>query len=342
MVGLFLEMIMFPSSKISFTPRKIQLTAVIALALPWAPIQAAEPERWALSGSVELGAEYSSNVNISEVEAATGSADTAGVFDAGLNLTWQPNERWRGEAGYSYNTKRYQEADAFNMDIHLAFGDISYEFDFATLGMNYYHAQANLAGSSFMTLGQFSTYTGKLFGDHWYLRGAVNLTDKSFDQLEGRDASNKGLALDNFWFFNQGRSNFLLGLNLEQESAQDPNFDYSAYTLRVRYSHRWTAFGRSARFHLGLRHQNRDYRQVTPEPANSNPVNGIRELPIPDPGSLDERRQDRRLQVDTRLQIALSESLALIGRVELGNYQSNLESADYRDNRASVAIKWSF
>lgn len=335
---------MLPSSGLLNTPYKKLLLPLLLLAggLPLTSTHSAEREIWTFSGSLELGAEYSSNVNISELEAATGSGDNAGVLDAGLNLTWQPTERWRGESGYSYSTKRYQEADAFNLDIHLAYGDISYEADFATLGMNYYHAHALLAGEGFMTLGQFSAYAGKLFGDHWYLRGALNLTDKDFVTLEERDADNQGLSLDNFWFFNEGRSNLMLGFNLEDESAQNAAFDYAAYSLRARYSHRWTAFGQGARLHLGLRHQTRNYRSAPAptDPVTNRPVNRPVELPTPE--LIEEARQDRRLVADARLELGLSESLALIGRVELGNYQSNLASADYRDNRASVALRWSF
>lgn len=336
---------MLPSYGSFFPPYKKTFVVIlsVAAALPLTSTFAAEQEVWTFSGSLELGAEYSSNVNISELEAATGSADTAGVLEAGLNLGWQPSKRWRGESGYSYSTKRYQEANAFNLDIHLAFADISYEADFATLGINYYHAHALLAGDAFMTLGQASVYAGKLLGDHWYLRAALNLTDKDFTTLEERNAENKALSVDNFWFFNEGRSNLMLGINLEDESAQNSAFDYTAYSLRARYSHRWTAFGKSARFHLGLRHQIRNYRASTTEPLTNQPVNPVnRPVELPTPELLNEPRQDRRLVADARLQLGLSESLALIGRVELGNYQSNLDSADYRDDRASVALKWSF
>src|SRR5690606_3552259 len=100
------------------------------------------------------------------------------------------------EGGYSFSKRNYRDVGAFDLDMHLLYGDISYEFDQLTVGSSYYHADADLGSESFLQLGQFSVYAGKLFAGQWYLRGALNFTDKDFDQFTDRDADNEGLSLD--------------------------------------------------------------------------------------------------------------------------------------------------
>ena len=73
---------------------------------------------------------------------------------------------------------------------------------------------------------------------------------------------------------------------------------------------------------MGTRFQDRNYQAVTP--------------------GLGARRDDRQQITDARLEMSLNEALAAAIQVERGNYQSNLASADYTENRVSATLILSF
>ncbi|OFE12960.1 hypothetical protein PHACT_07255 [Pseudohongiella acticola] len=294
------------------------LAAGIGSGITWA--QSDDALTW--SGSLEAGAEYNSNVSVSELESATGEADSSANVDAGINANWQASERLSVDAGYSFSGQRYQDFDAFDLDLHLLYGDVSYEFDQFSVGTNYYHADAKLGGDDFLTLKQYSFYAGKLFADQWFVRGALNFADKTFDDFAQRDADTEGLSLDLFWFFNEGNSNLVLGYAFDDEQAREPAFSYEADTVRLRYTHDFVLFDKETEFGVGTRFQDRNYQAVTP--------------------GLGARRDDRQQITDARLEMSLNEALAAAIQVERGNYQSNLASADYTENRVSATLILSF
>lgn len=275
-----------------------------------------------VSGSLEAGTEYNSNVSVSELESASGESDMAGALDAALDMNWKPAERISVDAGYSFTSRQYSDFDAFDLDMHLFYGDVSYELDLITVGANYYYADARLGGDDFLTLKQNSLYAGKLFNDSFYLRGALNRSEKDFDGFGARDADTEGLSMDAFWFFNEGMSTLVLGYAYDDENARSRAFAYESDTLRTRYTHRFSWNGRESSVQLGGRAQFRDYKGVTPE------------IGVP--------RDDKQYVLDARLEVKLLPWLAVIGQVERGDYRSRLSSADYTENRVGAGLELSF
>lgn len=274
------------------------------------------------SGGITVGAEHNSNLSVSQLESASGQSDTAATVDANLDMRWQPVARLNVEGGYSYTGSRYQDIDSFDLDMHLLYTDLSYDFSALTLGANYYFADADLGGDSFLELNQYSLYAGKLFGTAWFLRGALNVARKEFASFDARDADNEGASVDLYRFFNEGRSSVALGYAYEEEDTRDPSFIYTADTLRLRLNHRFTLAAKDVQLQLGYRFQDRDYDYITP--------------------SIAAPRDDSQRVGDMRLEVSLLKNLALIGRWENGNYQSRLPSADFTDNRMSLGARLSF
>lgn len=286
------------------------------------PGQQEQTEPLDFSGAVAAGAEYNDNLSVAELESASGRSDIAATVEANIDVSWQPNERFVAASGYSYSASRYQDIDSYDLDMHLLYADLSYDFDIVTLGSNYYYADAALGGDSFLALNQYSLYAGKLFGSQWYLRGALNFTNKEFDVFDTRDADNDGFGADVYRFFNEGRSNVTLGYTYEDEDTRDPSFDYKADTLRLRLNHRFTLAEKDSRLQLGYRWQNRDYGSITP--------------------AINAPRDDSQSVAEARLEVEMVDHVALVGRWQHGAYESKLASADFTDNRFSLAVRVSF
>jgi hypothetical protein len=303
------------------------LAVTTALAQPPQPVQPTQAqsvhnESLEFSGAVSLGAEHNDNLSVAELESASGSSDTAGTLDANVDMNWQADERTAFATGYSYSGSRYQDIDAYDLDLHLVYADLSHDFELLTLGANYYYASADLGGDSFLQLNQYSLYAGKLFDDQWYLRGALNFTEKEFDVFDSRDADNDGFGVDLYRFFNTGRSNVTLGYVYEEEDTRGASFKYDADTLRLRLNHRFALAGYESRLQLGYRWQDRDYANITP---------GINVL-----------RDDSQQVAEAQLEVELTDNVALVAGWEHGDYQSRLDSADFTANRLSAAVRVSF
>lgn len=269
-----------------------------------------------------IAGEYNSNVTVSEIDASVGEADIATLIDFGIDAYWQPAASWNVDFGYQLSDRRYQDFSEFDLMLHLFYGDVSYDFDVYTVGGNYYYADANLGGDSFLTLHQYSIYAARMIGESVYLRAALNQSDKSFVAFPERDADTQGFAVDTFYFFNEGRSFLLFGGNYDDEQASADMFSYKGNTLRFRYSHRFTMFNQDARFQLGYRVHNRDYR-----------ANAL---------GLQQPRKDRHNVIDSRLEIPIWQRLMAVTLLEHGDYNSNLESADYSETRISLGVMLKF
>jgi hypothetical protein len=296
--------------------------AAIASMLAVPAVFAQSNEAFTVTGQLEAGAEYNNNVSVTELESATGEADYAGLLDAGIDVSWKPTERFSADAGYSYSSSHYQEFDEFDLDLHLLYADASYNLDIFTIGANHYYGDANLGGDDFLTLKQYSVYAARLFGDSFYLRGALNFSDKSFDTFAGRNADAEGFNVDGFWYFNEGKSSIVLGYAFSDENTLANEFDYKGHTMRARYSNRFIVSAKDAEIQLGLRVQERKYSGLTP--------------------SIMSRRDDRQQIAEARFEVSLSSYLTLVSQLEYGNYSSNLSSADYDETRASVGMRVSF
>lgn len=275
-----------------------------------------------LSGSLEAGTEYTNNVTINEIEAASGESDMSAVVDAALNLNWKPSAELNVDAGYNLSTQRYDDIDVFDLDKHQLYGDVSYDLNQITVGANFYYTDAQLDGGDFYKTRQQSVYAVKALNNNLTLRGALNFGDKDFDWLGARDADTEGVSVDAIWNLNQGQSNLKVGYAYHDEDARVNAFAYDADILHARFTHRFGWNGREANLQLGGQAQFRDYKGITP--------------------SIGRTRDDHQYIVDARVEVKLMPWLAVFGNVERVDFRSHLASADYTQNRIGAGLKLDF
>ena len=268
------------------------------------------------SGKARVGAEYQSNVNISALEQASGQADSAVLLEAELAASWQASKSWKLDAGYSIQDKNYRQADAFNTRLQLAYVDGSYQLGKHTLGANLYYANAQLDNAAFLTLSQASLYSLLSASDSWFIRPALTVADKSFARNTERDANTFTASADNFWFFASGQRFLSLGLMWEKESSQDNAFSYTAPGVRLKVSNRFTLWQYQQQLQLGAKLSQRDYSAT--------------------------QRSDTQTVLEASWQMNFNQHVALIGKLEHGDFSSTLDSADYRETRSAVLFQLGF
>ena len=274
------------------------------------------------SAYVELGGGYSSNVDIEELEVASGESDIALLVDGGIDITWRPQERWRIDSGYNYHTSRFKDVDEFDLSAHMLYIDASYELDLMTLGSNYYFTDADLNNKRFLSLHQFSAYAGKMLNEYWYVRAALNFSDKNFKRTGARDAENLGFSVDGFWFFNAGVSSLNVGYDYEKEDTRAARYEYDAITLRALVIQRLSLQQREASLQLGYNLQLRDYDNPSP--------------------SIGRQRDDTRHSLNAQLTVHWADNFDVITKVKRAQYDSDLPSADYNETSIMLSAKFRF
>ena len=294
------------------------ILSLASISIP-AMAQQNDPE---FSASIEIGGEYDSNVGVIELDQSTDEGDYAALVDAELGLEWKPANRLTLKGGYVYSGKAYAERGDFNQQVHRAFADASWDFDIVETGISYNHAVALLDGNEFLNLQQTSLYAGRLFADRFYLRAAADRREKEFEAQPDRDASADIYGVDAFIFFNKASSFVSLGVATETEDAKSDSFDYEGLKLKAKVTNKFELAGLSSRLSIGGRYEDRDYAAITP--------------------LIDAVREDERKAVEMGLDTALTQALSLTGRFEYADYSSNLPSADYSENTASIGMKLSF
>ena len=299
------------------------IAAPAALCLLYAlPVQA--KDTLSVSTSVRAGLEQQSNVNISELEQASGQSDVATLLEADINLQWQTTSALRFEGGYSVQDKNYHQADAFDSRLQLAHLDASYQLGTHAFGTNLYYASADLAQTRFLTLQQASLYSMHNLSEATFMRPAVTFSNKTFDRFSERDVSTTSASLDTFWFFANAQRFITLGLLYENENSRGNAFSYQAPGLRLKISGRYNLWQFNHTLQLGAQFSQRNYQSV-PDSNNDTP-----------------RRQDTQYQLEASWQLDVNAHLALLTKLEHGDFSSTLDSADYRETLSSVSLQLSF
>lgn len=321
------------------SPRLAAITAAIT-PLFVLPVAA---DSWDLAGKVRAGVEQQSNVNISQLQQASGRADVARLLEAELNASWQLSSAWRLSGGYSLQDKDYQQAADFNSRLHLSYLDAAYQRGQTTFGTNLYYAQATVANARLLSLTQASVYALQAINEHWFIRPSLTLGNKSFDQFSERDASTRKLKTDSFWFFNDGQAFISLGLQYEQERSADAAFRFQAPGAQLSLSNQFTLWQWQQQLQLTAQFSQRHYAQgvTVDNPESANPVDRSL-LARNQAGQTAASRRDNHSQLSARWQLTLHQQLALLAAIEHGNFSSPLPSADYRETRSSVAVQLSF
>jgi hypothetical protein len=284
-----------------------------------APAQAAD--NVSFSAKARAGVEYQSNVNISELEQASGRADIARLVEAELNTGWQASSALRFDGGYSIQDKNYRQSDDFDTQLHLAFIDAGYQLGRTTIGANLYYARANLESARFLTLQQVSVYSMHSINESWFVRPALTVAEKQFARFSERDAQTQSATLDSFWFFSAGQRFISVGLQYEQENSRERQFSYQAPGLSLKVSSSYTLWQLPQKLQLGAKLSQRDYNDVATQPST---------------------RKDTHTQLEARWQLDFTPHIAMLAAVEHGDFSSSYDAADYRETRSALSFQLSF
>jgi hypothetical protein len=237
--------------------------------------QAGEPaNQWSLEASI--GAEYDSNVAISELDLASGQSDYASVTELKLGLKRRLSENSDLSVRYSVTHNNYLEFSSVDRLTQILGSDLAVDMGDVNLGLSAYYIDSRLGGDGFLSYARLSPSASGFLSRRWFARGAAVYSDRRVLENDLRSAKTYAAEGD-LYFFQRGlRSYYNLGYRYAREDAEFGIFDFTGHALKFRYIRRWQLLGRTAKGELAMRYEQRSFSA--------------------DNSAIDERRRDRRLR----------------------------------------------
>ena len=271
--------------------------------------------------SVKAGAEYDSNITISETDVTTNQGDIAALIDVALAYKTKANENISLEFGYDFSQSLYETETGFNMQNHGFTANADTEVNGFDLGLAYGYYNIGLGGNAFMSMHTLNPNIALFFGEGSYIRADYTFLKKSFVELDTRDANSHSIGAS-FYQFMKGGSFFNLGLGYEKENTLSDEFDYAGLNTSFSYVHKLTLNEKQTEVTLSVKHQDRNYQNITE--------------------SIAAKRDDKRTTFSVKVAYPIIGKISLVPEYKYISASSNFESADYKEHVIGAMLGYTF
>lgn len=266
-------------------------------------------------------AQYDSNVLTDDevtlqTTAATGTKLSAFAGYGGrLPDSIPGNLQWQGR--YDVSKSSWQNVTGYDSLLQSGYLRLSRKGRFSP-EVSLLMADAQVEGQDFLELKRVSPAIGYLWSSDWYGRAQLDLSQKTFAQYPERDSDQLRARLMLYWLMDKTRRYLSVQAGIKREDASDPLYSYQAFTGRLRWK---DTFG-PVRWDIGMKTELRQYDE-------------IRE-------SLGEERQDQRYRFSTGVEWPIAAGFSFVAEAGHDIYRSNLDVADYSQNRLEAGIEWEY
>lgn len=304
-------------------------------------VLASEDKTGEMGIEVEAGYAYDNNLGIEELDRASSSSDDAVLLGVKADGSWRPPGALTLSGGYQLRSQDYREMDGFDTLTHLVHGGASYDLGGYSFGGTFHYAEAELNGDDFLQVRQPSISVGKLANEQWYWRVAVTEQEKFFAALSHRDADNRSVGGDLYYFHTL---NHYLSLSVAavDEKAVTEAFDYQGWRTRVQWFCEFAWREMRPELQLSWQHDRRDYGEqgeVAPGAGNELPIFGNLSEASAAPGAV---RDDRIDNVRLALEVPLNRAFSVVGEVQYADHSSSVDTWSYDKTRFALSAKLHF
>jgi len=309
------------NTEAKFGNRKIRVATLFSTLAFSLSLQAAEESPAAdsiFSFEIGAGAEYDSNITVTDIDTTTGQDDVAATIEAGVTYSKGLSSDTNFSASYNVSQNLHDEFSEFDILTHLVIANLSHDFAGFDAGLSYRFADSSLDQEGFLTFHQISPYYSKFLNDKIFLRADYTYTDKAFDNRSVRDSTVNSVGGDIYYFLDGVQSYFIAGYRFEDEDANASQFSFQGHNFRIRYLRRFEFAGKETRMSLGYDIEDRSYDAITP--------------------SIGVERDDNRQGFEANFEYPLSDRLNLVIDYNYGDNSSELPAADFEQNLLGVKL----
>jgi hypothetical protein len=307
---------------------KLSLKTGAATLAIFATAQAAHAESrdWWLD--LEAGAEYDDNVAIDQNDTNRGEGDAAATFEVDAGYKLVDTDTSRVEVGYNFYQSVYRDATDFNYQSHMPSLTAWSKVDGIKFGFSYSYLHSLLDNAFFLDEHIFAPSVSAYLGDNFYVTATYRYLDKNYNRIDNaRDAQTHQPGADAYYYFDKANKGyFSVGGSYASEDTRSAEFDYSGFVGRASVQFPIEAFDRKGHLKLSYAYQKRDY------------DNDISLLP----GNDGVKRSDNRHTFRAYGDFGLTDNLKVVAEYRFIMRNSNLATADYDENVASLGLRYSF
>ncbi len=272
---------------------------------------------------VSIGGQYDSNIVVEELDVQTTENDVAFLLgiDADYKRSLAPYLDLN--VGYSFSESFHSDLQQFDTRNQLLLTGMTYDIDNKTsIGINLNVADSTLDGDGFLSLMQWSPFTGHYLSKRLFIRGALAVTDKKFDGRSSRNTDARGANIDLYYFIDGPKNYLISGYKYKQEESQLSRFNYDAKQVKLRWVKRLEWMGKRSKLKLGWRFEQRQYDKAL--------------------GSTGMKREDDRQRFSASFKIPLKDNTSLLLEYQYRDYRSNRDSADYSEHVSAINLQHRF
>lgn len=295
---------------------------LLALGLAGFSIGAQAQVRSDLTFEGAAGIEYDSNITVDELDLETSIGDFSALLEASVDLDIEVGPSDEFSAGYSFNQSLQFEQTDFDLQLHGT--NLGYQHDFGpfTVGATHRFFLANLAGDPLLRIHRLTPFVSARPHKRLSLRGEYTYRDKELEDNPDRDADTHSGRLSGFVFVD-GIDTFLTGaIQYESEDAVAEQFDFDAVILNAGLRTRAPFGPPDNRLRFDVDFETRDYSAITP--------------------SIGEIRDDKRTSLSAEWEVPVGDILYVTAEYRLRILDSNLPSANFTENVASIRIGFEY
>ncbi|MDF1762299.1 MAG: surface lipoprotein assembly modifier [Oleibacter sp.] len=314
-----------PAATMSSTGIHTKKTMVCAMVFFACLLVVSLPAYAGLELGVSVGAEYDSNI-LPSTDITVSEGDWSTVYGAYLGASgefpitkssqWNKPLAW--QARYDISDTRWTQASQYNSVLQSGLFRLSHNGAQVNSDVSMLIANASVDGQDFLSLYRISPGAGALLSPHWYMRGQIDLAQKTFAQFSARDSDQLGVKGTLCGLLNGTQHYVSLQLGMRQENAADDQYGYSQWQGRLRWKYRLN----DIRFNLASTYEQRNYDALWPT------ISAIRE--------------DRRLRFSAGVEVTLPYGFSWQTSAGRDIYQSNYPSADYQQYRLESTLHWDY
>lgn len=280
------------------------------------PVSAHAEDSW--EATFKASTFYDSQLVIEEADVSREAGD-AGI-KIGANLEYRPidTDRLDFKVSYDFGQSLYADFDEFDLQTHRVDASLTRTVGKIRIGLRADATHIRLAGDPFLNLVSASPSVSGFVSEDVFVRGHVRIAEKTFTELERRDASVAQAGINLFRFHKKGRGYLLASAQVEHEDAVDATLDFEGVSASLAFKHPLDKEADGPTFKITTDYRERDYAVVTP--------------------SIGEQRSENRFRAGAELEFGVMDKLRAELNYRFTDRNSNLASADYTEHRAEAGL----
>ena len=274
-------------------------------------------------GELQAGAQYDSNVAVSELDRASNQSDHAGYLKGKFSVDWQATDVLSFNTGLSHQRTHYKNAKNFNLATTTWNVGAGVTTSLGKWGVHSYFADAALDGNAFMRYQQSGLSWQNSITAKTYLHISADYLRKRFDTVPERDANGGQLSTQWFYMPDLDGQMINLGYTFQYEDAYIDRLDFTGHASQVSWTYPTYWWGSTMSLKVHYQFAFRDYREA-------------------DAFLSVTQRTDRQHTLGVTASYQFSRHVAFDIGARYADFQSNLSIADYHENKANVGVTATF